>query len=266
VLAGLAAIVVTGLAIGRHLRVNRRRVLIGVPTPVKVAVLGDFHVAMGGWGETMAQEAVQEAMRRQPDLVILVGDFVSGRRGLRRLHTALAGLHAPLGVYAVQGNHEHWTDPEAVRRELEALGIRLLVNEHVVVRQGDTRLALVGLDDLWAGKADWEAAFHGVPEGVPVVLISHNPDAALDPRGQRAALLLSGHTHGGLIGPARPLLRALDRYTGRGWPPGTRYGRSHLSGLFREGGSWVYITGGVTPGFSPPRWFLRPEIGVLEVS
>jgi hypothetical protein len=169
-------------------------------------------------------------------------------------------------VYAVQGNHEHWTDAKAVRRELEADGIRMLVNENVRLRKGKTQLALVAIDDLWAGRADWSAAYRGLPEHTPVVLVSHNPDAALHGEGQRAALIVSGHTHGGLVGPARPLLRWINRVTGHGLPPGTSYGRSHLSGLFREPWGWVYVTSGVTPGFDPPRWFMRPEVAVLELA
>jgi predicted MPP superfamily phosphohydrolase len=262
----LATVLVAGTAVGRRLRADHRRVSIGLPTPVRIAVLGDFHVALGGYGGGLARAAVREAMRQRPDLIILVGDFVSGKPGIRHIREALAGLHAPLGVYAVQGNHEHWTDAEAVRKELEALGIRVLINESLVVRKGGTRLVLVGIDDLWVGKVDWRAAFRGVPEGAPVVLVSHNPDAALCPEAHRAALILSGHTHGGLVGPARPLLWAVNALTGHGLPPGSRYGRSHLSGLFREPWGWVYVTGGVVPGIIPPRWFMRAEVGVLDVS
>jgi predicted MPP superfamily phosphohydrolase len=262
----LAVVLVAGLAIGRRLRVDHRRVRVGLPAPVRIAVLGDFHIAVGGYGGGLARAAVAETMGQRPDLIILVGDFVSGKPGIRHIREALYGLHAPLGVYAVQGNHEHWTDARAVRKELEALGVRVLINENLVVRKGGTRLVLVGIDDLWVGRVDWRAAFRGVPEGAPVVLISHNPDAALHCEAHRAALVLSGHTHGGLIGPARPLLRAVNALTGHGLPPGTRYGRSHLSGLFRERWGWVYVTSGVVPGIIPPRWFLHPEVGVLDVS
>jgi predicted MPP superfamily phosphohydrolase len=64
----------------------------------------------------------------------------------------------------------------------------------------------------------------------------------------------------------RPVLRGINRLTGRGFPPGTYYGRSHLSGLFREPWGWVYVTSGVTPGFDPPRWFMRPEVAILDLS
>ena len=262
----LLAVLVAGLVVGRTLRVNRVHVPMGIPTPLAIAVVGDFHMSVAGAGRGMAEKAVAEAMRQSPDAIILLGDYVSGTAGIPHIATVFDGMHAPLGVYAILGNHEHWTDADRVREELEAVGIRVLVNEAVVLRKGDTELALVGIDDLWAGRVDWDAAFEGVPEGVPVLLASHNPDAALSAAGQRARLIVSGHTHGGQVGPLRPVVRAVDRLTGHGFPPGTRYGRSHLAGLFSEPWGWVYVTSGVTPGPVLQRWFVRPEVAILELS
>jgi hypothetical protein len=266
VVAILPAVLIAGIAVGRQLRVTHVRVPMGIPTPLRIAVLGDFHVAVGGYGAGIARKAVREAMRQRPDAVILVGDFVSGKPGIRHIRAVFKGIHAPLGVYAVQGNHEHWTDASAVRRELEADGIRMLVNENVVLRKGKTQLALVAIDDLWVGKVDWSAAFRNLPEHTLIVLVSHNPDAALHREGQRAALIVSGHTHGGTVGPLRPVLTAIGRLTGHGLPQGTSYGRSHLSGLFREPWGWVYVSSGVAAGPVLPRWFMRPEVAVLELS
>jgi predicted MPP superfamily phosphohydrolase len=262
----LAVVLAIGVLVGRRLQVKRVPVTVGLPAPIRIAVLGDFHITAAGVGKGMAEKAVAEAVRQRPDAIILLGDYVSGRAGIPYIRTVFRAMRAPLGVYAVQGNHEHWADAKQIRRELEALGIRVLVNEAIVLRKGETRLALVGIDDLWAGKVDWRAAFKDVPRGVPVLLASHNPDAALNAEGQRAALIVSGHTHGGQVAPLRPILRAVNRLTGHGFPPGTRYGRSHLAGLFREPWGWVYVTSGVTTGPVIQRWFVRPEVAVLELS
>ncbi|MFB3880892.1 MAG: metallophosphoesterase [Armatimonadota bacterium] len=265
-LALLVAGVITGLVVGRQLRVNRVPIAIGLPTPLRIAVVGDFHMSAAGIGVNMAKQAMAAARRERPDAVILLGDYVSGRAGISRISDAFGKMDAPLGVYAVLGNHEHWTDAKASRRELEAIGIRLLVNEAVVLQKDNASLALVGIDDLWAGSVDWQAAFRNVPTRTPILLASHNPDAALAPEGRRAAVIVSGHTHGGQMGPLRPLLRLINGLTGRGFPPGTRYGRSHLAGLFEEPWGWVYVTSGVTPGPFLPRWFTRPEVAILELS
>lgn len=266
VLVVLLAVLVAGLIVGRTLRVNRVHVPIAITAPLEIAVVGDFHMSIAGAGIGMAEKAVSEAMRQKPDAIILLGDYVSGTAGIRHIASVFDGMHAPLGVYAILGNHEHWTDAELIRKELESVGIRVLVNEAVVLRKGDAELALVGIDDLWAGTVDWDAALEEVPDGVPVLLASHNPDAALSAPGQRAGLIVSGHTHGGQVAPLRPIVGAIDRLTGHGFPPGTRYGRSHLSGLFGEPWGWVYVTSGVTPGPVLQRWFVHPEVVVLELS
>jgi hypothetical protein len=260
VLAAVAAGFVTGL----WFHVRRLAVAVGLPAPVRLAVMSDLHLGARGKGAGMARRAVREAMAERPDAIVLVGDFVSGRAGIPEIPSVVAALHAPLGVYAVLGNHDHWADAPAVEAALESAGVRVLVNDSVVVRKGKARLALVGIDDLWAGSVDWDAAWRDVPKGVPVVLLSHNPDAATYEQGQRAALIVSGHTHAGKFRLPRFVHRALIRLTGRGLIPATAYGSAHPYGLMREKWGWVYITSGVTCG-APPRWYTRPEVAVVEL-
>jgi len=263
--AALLALIAAGFVTGWWLRVRELRIPVGLPTPVRLAVMSDIHLSRGGGGVGMAQRAVRETMRRRPDAIVLVGDFVSGEGGIRYIAPTLAGLRAPLGVYAVLGNHDHWADAQGVRAALGSAGIRVLVNDSVILRKGRTRLALVGIDDLWAGSVDWRAAWRRVPKAIPVVLLSHNPDAAIDRAGQRATLILSGHTHGGKVLLPRWLLPLLRKYAHFSPVPASGYGEQHLYGLVREKWGWVYITSGVAAGFSPPRWFTRPEIAVLEL-
>jgi hypothetical protein len=260
VLAAVAAGFVTGL----WFHVRRLAVAVGLPAPVRLAVMSDLHLGARGKGAGMARRAVREAMAERPDAIVLVGDFVSGRAGIPEIPSVVAALHAPLGVYAVLGNHDHWADAPAVEAALESAGVRVLVNDSVVVRKGKARLALVGIDDLWAGSVDWDAAWRDVPKGVPVVLLSHNPDAATYEQGQRAALIIAGHTHAGKFRLPRFVHRALIRLTGRGLIPATAYGSAHPYGLMREKWGWVYITSGVTCG-APPRWYTRPEVAVVEL-
>jgi predicted MPP superfamily phosphohydrolase len=168
-------------------------------------------------------------------------------------------------VFAVLGNHDHWAGSDAVRKALSDTGIRVLMNENVMIRKGRTRLALVGIDDLWTGTADWAAAWRGVPPGTPAVLLSHNPDAALAPEGQRAMLILSGHTHAGKYWVPTFVHRAVSRISKRGFISASRYGSAHPYGLVRERWGWIYITSGITRGYFPPRWFTRPEVAVIEL-
>jgi predicted MPP superfamily phosphohydrolase len=173
-----------------------------VVEPVRIAVLGDFHLVDEA-SLRHARACLQTAMAQQPDMIVLVGDYVHTHHGLPYLRRALQGAHAPLGVYAVLGNHDHWSGKDAVIRALREAGVIVLCEENRTVRKGDTRLTLVGIYDLLCHKPRWERAFHGVPAvpDHPVILLSHNPDAVLSPYRDRTTLIVSGtHTRGAGLG------------------------------------------------------------------
>jgi predicted MPP superfamily phosphohydrolase len=265
VLPVLIVVLLGGLVVGRRSVVNTTTIPLGLPTPLRVAVLADMHISAGEEGRAWGRRAIAVAMREKPDVILLLGDFVAHRNGVPYVGDLVAGVQAPLGVYAVLGNHDHWEDAGTVTAQLEAEGVQVLTNRHVVIRKGDTRLALVGIDDLWAGDPDWQAAYRGAPKGVPILLMSHNPDAAIRPEGQRAALIVSGHTHGGQVRVPFTVRWGMRRIVGIGWPPGSTYGLAHPYGLIREGPAWVYITSGVVRRFVVPRWFTEAEVAVLEL-
>jgi hypothetical protein len=140
---------------------------------VRIAVLADIHLSDGGFGVEQARYCLEQARRHHADLIVLVGDFVSTRAGVEALPDALRDAHAPLGVYAVLGNHDHWVDATQVKQRLHQVGIQVLENRNLQLRKGATRLVLVGVDDLWSGRPDWQRAFAGVPapDRVPVILL-----------------------------------------------------------------------------------------------
>src|SRR5690606_30498372 len=134
-----------------------------------------------------------EIQRRRPDLIALLGDYgvsfaLSRRvsrmlypREMRALTPVLRKLRAPDGVVALIGNHDYYYDGPAVADWLRAIGIPVLMNEHVVIARGAARLTIGGVDDALEGTADIEAAFAGSSPEVPRILLSHNPDAVLTP-------------------------------------------------------------------------------------
>lgn len=269
VLRGVALLLVIifflGFLVGNRLVVNTTAIPIGLPTPVRVAVVADTHISAGEEGRAWGRRAMAAAMRAKPDVILLLGDFVVHRNGVRYVGDLVAGVDAPLGVYAVLGNHDHWEGAGAITAQLESEDVQVLTNRHVVIQKGKTQLALVGIDDLWSGSPDWQAAFRGVPKGVPVLLMSHNPDAAISPEGQRAALIVSGHTHGGQVWTPTIVRQGMHLFAGTGWPPGSSYGRAHPYGLMRERWGWIYVTSGVVRRFTLPRWFTEAEVAVLEL-
>ncbi|MFN7161480.1 MAG: metallophosphoesterase [Fimbriimonadales bacterium] len=256
-----------GFAVGRWTRVRYVSLPAPVQEPIRFAVLGDFHIVDEA-SMRHARACLRRAMGEKPDMILLVGDYVHTHHGLPYLQRALQGVRAPLGVYAVLGNHDHWSGRDAVERALQASGVRVLKDENLTVRKGATALTLVGIYDLWFCKPDWAAAFAGVPRQPrhPVILLSHNPDAVLSPYRDRATLIVAGHTHAGQVWAPTTAHRAMQKLFGRSFIPKTRYGTSHPYGLYREGETWVYITSGVTRGRSVPRWYTRPELSIIELT
>ncbi|BCW95132.1 MAG: metallophosphoesterase [Fimbriimonadales bacterium] len=261
------ALVLAGFAVGRWTRTRWVSVPAPVAEPIRIAVLGDFHLV----DETSLRHAracLQTAMAQQPDVILLVGDYVHSRPGLPYLTRALEGVRAPLGVYAVLGNHDHWAGRDAVIRALREAGVVVLCEESRTLRKGDARLTLIGIDDLWSRSPNWERAFRSAPSRPdhPVILLSHNPDAALSPYRDRTTLIVAGHTHAGQVWAPTTAHRAMQRLFGRSYIPKTRYGTAHPYGLYQEGDTFVYITSGVTHGRSVPRWYTRPEVSIIELT
>ncbi|MGN0866994.1 MAG: metallophosphoesterase [Oligosphaeraceae bacterium] len=166
-----------------------------------IALLTDLHAD----GVTAAREVsrmVELANARKPDLILLGGDLVDGTVEERSGDLApLARLQAPLGVWAVPGNHEYYSGFAAWREVLPQWGVKWLVNEHQELLPG---LALAGVADPRAMRhgenpPDLEAALEGLPPETFVLLGAHNPNLALEAAEHGVPLVLSGHTHGGMV-------------------------------------------------------------------
>jgi predicted MPP superfamily phosphohydrolase len=203
--------------------------------------------------------AVETCNALSPDLVVLTGDYVlySAEYAASCVHE-LAALQAPLGVYAISGNHDYWTDIEVVTAELRAAGLTLLRNESWRLNVSGQPLWLAGVDDVLERHHDLGAALANVPRGEPALLLAHEPDfadeAGRDPH--RILLQLSGHSHGGQVNLpflGRPIL-----------PP---LGLKYPAGLRRVPGSamQVYTSRGIGVIAPPLRFNCRPEVALLTL-
>ena len=214
-LAGLGTIAVGVLAIEspHRFEVNQHaRAVRGLRAGLRIAVLTDFHLGPN-LGPADLSRWVQASNAVTPDLVCVVGDLVDQayRGDLSEFAELLPDLRAPLGVYAVPGNH----DRTRYRRfgvfedAMAASGVSLLMNEGAWVRDD---LYLAGIDDFRVGRPDVASALAqaptrtsaaGVRDPAPAtVLLSHNPDVIPElpeEDGGGVDLLLAGHTHGGQI-------------------------------------------------------------------
>jgi len=266
-LAGLAG-VAAGVAVATGLRAafltpRRLRVVDVALTPpgwpasldgLRVAVVSDLHAGAPFVGVRRVREVVRRVLLAGPDLVLLLGDHLAdvalGRHvSPAELARALAGLSA-VPVIGVLGNHDWYAGGHRVRAALEAVGLPVLEESAVPVLDG--RLWVAGVGDLWERSPDVGAALAGVPEGAPVVLLTHNPDVALEVPAH-VQLVLAGHTHGGqfaLLG--RPLHRISER-------TGNRFTRGWYADLR------LYLTSGVGSSTLPLRTVV-PEVPVLVLS
>lgn len=218
---------------------------------LRIGHLSDMHLGVG-YGLPNSRWAVQQMVQAQPDLLVLTGDFVTKASSIADLPDLLRPLHAPLGVYAITGNHDHWEGVDAVLAALESVGIVPLHNEnrHLTWRGGSFWLA--GIDDIWYGAPDLSATLQGIPEEALTLLLAHEPDLADVAAERHVDVQLSGHTHGGQI--TLPLLGAfcLPRL-------GLRYAR----GSFQIGPMHLYVSRGL--GGLPVRFHCPPEATLITL-
>jgi len=237
--------------------------------PLTIAVLGDFHAGPYK-GRAHVERAVRMANAQLPDIVLLSGDYILGDNADLSMLEPLGDLRASLGVFAVLGNHDvgrlrnsitkvmHYKQDQsaAITAFLENLGIPVLINEHQMIHTGTTDIAVAGVLDLWTKKEDLEAALSGIEEGTPTILLSHNPGIALDDHIAQAALVVSGHTHGGQI--RLPLIGPLT-------PPPTDLGWAYDQGAFAIGDTTTLVlTRGLGESSPRARLFSWPEVLVLR--
>jgi predicted MPP superfamily phosphohydrolase len=171
--------------------------------------LSDLHLG-SLLAERWLSASVARVQAQRPDLVVLLGDLFEGHgQPQKELLSVLRCLSAPLGVWAVSGNHEFHGSSEEGMRLIEESGIQVLRNRWVQIKPG---LVLAGVDDLTArrragmGGDPTSQALAGRPAGA-TVLLSHTPWQAEKAASAGAGLMLSGHTHGGQIWPFDYLVR-----------------------------------------------------------
>lgn len=226
---------------------------------LKVAAISDLHLGAWSVDEARLRSVVERTQEDAPDLILLLGDFVAGHgpeqpADLAALTRVLAGFHAPLGVYAVLGNHDWWVDPKGVRAAVEAAHIPLLDQRAISITHRGQRLWLAGVGDPESEVADPVRAMAGVPAGEPALCLMHNPD--LFPRVPAGvSLSLAGHTHGGQV--RLPIL-------GSPIVP-SAYGQRFRAGLIEESGRRLFVTTGIGTSILPVRLGVTPEVAVLEL-
>jgi len=248
---------------------------------LRVVALADIHACRPWMTPERIESLVAQANALQPDLIVLLGDYVAGTRlathwvDSAEWAPALSGLEAPLGVLSILGNHDWWEDlsaqktssgPTIAGKALEAAGIRVMENDVVRVEKDGHGVWIAGLADQLAlrpskawnrkhfvGLDDLQGTLAKVTDGSPIILLAHEPDIFADVPG-RVSLTLSGHTHGGQV-----------RLFGYSPVVPSRFGNRYAYGHVVEDDRHLIVSGGLGFSIAPVRFGVRPEIVLIEL-
>ncbi|MER2251417.1 metallophosphoesterase [Methylorubrum podarium] len=292
VLIGLGATALTGAGTGAYavglepmrLTVTRYSLRPMGPWPeglrLRIVALSDIHACEPWMSAARIEGIVAAANALKGDVTVLLGDYVSGMNLVTRYVDAaewgpiLGGLRAPLGTYAILGNHDWWEDrgaqargsgPTIAGEALRRNGIRVLQNEALPLAVRGHEVWLAGLGDQIAfvpsarkrghpriGVDDLPGTLAQIPEGAPAILMAHEPD--IFPQvPARITLTLSGHTHGGQV-----------RLFGYAPVVPSRYKNRFAYGHVREQTDLI-VSGGLGMSIAPVRLGVPPEIVVIDL-
>jgi uncharacterized protein len=228
----------------------------------KVAVISDLH--FGPYtGARQIGSAVRTANALHPDLVTLLGDFVTepvfgqpggGAAKAEPCAQVLGQLESTVGSFAVLGNHDYATQPEFVADALKSHGISLLRNTNQIVERDGARIWLIGVNDAMAQQADLEQALSGVPRDEIKILLAHEPDFADHASQYGIHVQLSGHSHGGQI-----TLPGVHPF----WLPDLA--KKYYRGYYRIGQLQLYTNRGIGTVALPFRFCAPPEVTLLTL-
>jgi len=223
---------------------------------LRLVVIADTHfgpIDRAKWSAGL----VKKANSLQPDILAHVGDLADGSVAARSAQVApLGAAVAAMARVYITGNHEYSSGAAEWVEHMDRLGWAVLHNRHIVIERGGSRLAVAGIDDLTAQGsgvpghgADLPAALDGIEEGLPILLLAHQPKSVRMAAAAGVDLQISGHTHGGQMWPFHYLVRAEQ---------------GALSGISRHGSRTTLYTSRGSGFWGPPfRIFAPNEISLL---
>lgn len=239
--------------------------------PLRAVFLSDIHIDPIHMPPSRVNKIVREVNSLHPDIVLLGGDYVGGdwltlhrsrkivvrtaednareSAGLK----ALGVLSAPLGVYAVLGNHDCWWSCEEVRRQLMTSGITVLVNQAALVRRPGGNIWIAGMANKTTSRPDFAAALRNVPSDAATISLIHEPDPFT--RHPEAKLILAGHTHAGQV--RFPVIGGIIR--------NSRYQEETAKGWLVRNDRILIVTRGLGESGLPLRFGAPPQIMLLTI-
>ncbi len=249
--------------------------------PLTICAVSDLHAGEPFMPMARVEAIIAAANAVQPDVQVFLGDLpahsglVTRRLDMMDVARAVAQLRAPLGRFAVLGNHDWWDDPRyrepmrrhgldgppAMHERLERAGLPVLSNMARLLPHGPGGVWLAGTDSGWiyrrdgymVGADNLGATLAQMPGSAPAVLLAHEPDI-FPTVPARIGLTMCGHTHGGQV-----------RVFGRSPIVPSRYGNRYAYGMVTEGGRRIVTSGGLGCSQVPFRLGVPPELTVVTL-
>lgn len=223
--------------------------------PVKVALIADLHIGLFSGHERQLKMIVDKVNQQKPDFVVVAGDWTyEPENKLADELAILKNIQAP--VYSVNGNHdEQYPGPPIQELLKNALEVNNVMDiEGKIVEFDDFRL--IGVGDLWAGKADMRY-MPELPQDKPWLILSHNPDTVdMVPELPTHPLMLSGHTHGGQVELPWLTSYVMKKVSILG----------HKRGLYMHENANVFVSVGTGMVGVPFRFCVPPMVDIIELS
>lgn len=225
--------------------------------PLKIGFLSDFHAGLATHPQII-RRSIDRMIAEEPDVILLGGDFVDFDVAyLKDVIPQLKKLRVPLGLYAVLGNHDLWSDDARIQKELQDIGVEFLINRGVFLPPPFNEIYLCGLDEWLTGHPEPVTAF--AKKGKINLVLMHNPANYLDIKSYDFDVAFCGHTHAGQV--ALPF----------GFPivmPRQPYCRKYSYGKYQvgeNGASTLIVTSGIGYHLLPFRFIAWPEVVICTI-
>jgi|CXWL01.1.fsa_nt_gi predicted MPP superfamily phosphohydrolase len=246
---------------------------------LKIVMLSDIHGGSNYVTEERLQEIVRKINEQQPDLVVMLGDYVSeireddpATRGqlkmpIETIAGNLSGIKSTYGVFAVLGNHDGWYNDGKIATAFTAVGYKVLQNEIASIEKDSKKLRILGMKDHLKLTKGWKATSDELKQIAAssgegqIIALEHSPDLMPVITGPLSIsddlkLVLAAHTHGGQVWI--PIF-------GRPVVPST-FGQKYAHGHIRENNVDLFVTSGIGMSVLPIRFLVPPEIVVLRIT
>ena len=219
---------------------------------LRIAHVSDIHIN-DRLPESYYLEVADRINAQQPDLVFYTGDFVSYSRFIPKLDHMLERIHARLGQYAILGNHDYWSNPDAVRETLQRHNIHWVGAEpaSLDLGEGTGRLIISGCEKPWGA----ELANVTPTDSDLWLVLSHTPDTIYELSDMEPAAVFAGHCHAGqfhipMIGPiVTP----------------SHFGRRFIHGHYLVKNTHLYLTAGIGASSPALRVYCHPDFFVVDI-